>query len=77
MLFLLAKRDGEDAIFSNRGSILVFLSVLVSLSFGKAIATVSLGVVLGLKFPFKNGMVGAQPVATLIVKSNSKRLNNV
>ena len=77
MLFSLANSDGDDAIFVNRGSILVFLSFLVSLSFGKAIATVSFGVVLGLKFPSKNGIFGAQPAATLKVKSNSKRLSNL
>ena len=77
MLFSLANSDGDDAIFVNRGSILVFLPVLVSFSFGNAIATVSLGVVLGLRFPFKNGIFGAQPAATLKVKSNSKRLSNV
>ena len=77
MLFSLASSDGDEAIFIIRGSILVFLSVLVSLFLGDAIATVSFGVVLGLKFPFKNGMLGAQPTAKLSVKSNSKRLNNV
>ena len=77
MLFSLANSDGDDAIFINRGSILVFLPVLVSSSFGNAIATVSFGVVLGLKFPSKNGIFGAQPAATLKVKSNSKRLSNL
>ena len=77
MLFSLANSDGDDAIFVNRGSILVFLPVLVSSSFGNAIATVSFGVVLGLRFPFKNGIFGAQPAATLKVKINSKRLSNV
>ena len=77
MLFSLARSDGDEAIFINRGSILVFLSVLVSFSFGNAIATVSFGVVLGLRFPFKNGIFGAQPTATLKVKINSKRLSNV
>ena len=77
MLFSLANSDGDDAIFVNRLSILVFLPVLVSFSFGNAIATVSFGVVLGLRFPFKNGIFGAQPAATLNVKSKSKRLNNL
>ena len=77
MLFSLARSDGDEAIFINRVSILVFSPVLVSLSFGKAIATVSFGVVLGLRFPFKNGIFGAQPAATLKIKSNSKRLSNV
>ena len=77
MLFSLARSDGDDAIFVNRVSILVFSPVLVSFSFGKAIATVSFGVVLGLRFPFKNGIFGAQPAATLKIKSNSKRLTNV
>ena len=36
--FSLAKSDGDDAIFVNRGSILVFLSFLVSLSFGNGVA---------------------------------------
>jgi hypothetical protein len=49
MLFSLASSDGDEAIFIIRGSILVFLSVLVSLFLGDAIATVSFGVVLGLK----------------------------
>ena len=77
MLFSLANSDGDDAIFVNRLSILVFLPVLVSFSFGNAIATVSFGLVLGLRFPFKNGIFGAQPAATLNVKSKSKRLNNL
>ena len=77
MFFSFAKSDGEDAIFFRRGSILVFLPVFVSLSFGNAIATVSFGVVLGLRFPFKNGIFGAQPAAKLNVKSKSKRLNNL
>ena len=59
------------------GSILVFLSVFVTLSFGNGVAAVSFGVILGLKFPFKNGIFGAQPAATLNVKSKSKRLNNL
>ena len=77
MFFSLAKRDGDDAIFFRRGSILVFLSVFVTLSFGNGVAAVSFGVILGLKFPFKNGIFGAQPAATLNVKSKSKRLNNL
>ena len=77
MLFSLANSDGDDAIFFRRGSILVFLSVLVSLSLGNAVSTVSFGMISGLRFPFKNGIFGAQPAATLKIKSNSKRLSNV
>ena len=77
MLFSLANSDGDDAIFFRRGSILVFLSVFVSLSFVDGVAAVSFGVISGEEFPFKNGIFGAQPAATLKIKSNSKRPCNV
>ena len=43
MLFLLAKRDGEDAIFSNRGSIFIFLLVPLFKSSEDGLETLSVG----------------------------------
>ena len=77
MLFLLAKRDGEDEIFSNLGSILVSLSIFVLLSFCDAIALVSLRAITCEEFLFRKGRLGSQPAVTLSVKSKSKRLNKL
>ena len=77
ILFLLAKSDGDDAIFVRRGSILFFSSDLVSLSLGDAVAVVSFGVISVEGFLLKKGTFGAQPAETLNVKSKIKRQNNV
>ena len=75
MLFLLAKRDGEDAIFSNRGSIFIFLLVSVFKSSEDEVETLSFGDDCISGVVFKKGRFGEQPAPPIMAKIKSARIS--
>ena len=75
MLFLLAKRDGEDAIFSNRGSIFIFLLVPVFKSSEDELETLSIGDDFISGVLFKNGRFGEQPAPPNMAIRKSARIS--
>ena len=75
MLFLLAKRDGEDAIFSNRGSIFIFLLVSVFKSSEDELETLSVGDDFNSGVVFKNGRFGEQPAPPIMTTMKSARIS--
>ena len=75
MLFLLAKRDGEDAIFSNRGSIFIFLLVPLFKSSEDGLETLSVGDDFISGVVFKNGRFGEQPVTPIMAIRKNARIS--
>ena len=75
MLFLLAKRDGEDAIFSNRGSIFIFLLVLVFKSSEDELEILSVGDDSISGVVFKKGRFGEQPTPPIMATMKSARIS--
>ena len=74
MLFSLAKRDGEDAIFSNRGSIFIFILVSVFKSSEDELKTLSVGDDCISGAVFKKGRLGEQPVPPIMATKKSARI---
>ena len=77
MLFLLAKRDGEDAIFSNRGSIFIFLLALGFKSSEDEVETLSVGNDFIPGAVLKKGRFGEQPLPPIMATKKSARISKL
>jgi hypothetical protein len=77
ILFLFANNEGEDTIFSSRGSIFLSFLDFVLLIVGNIVATVSFGMIFESDFEFKKGSLGEQPAPPIKIKSNNKRVNKL
>ena len=75
MLFLLAKRDGEDAIFSNRRSIFIFLLASGFKSSEDEVETLSVGNDCISGAVLKKGRFGEQPAPPIMATMKKARIS--
>ena len=75
MLFLLANREGEDAIFSNRGSIFIFSLVSVFKISEDELETLSVGDDSISGILLKKGRFGEQPVPPIMAIRKNARIS--